>query len=312
MRYISELRDGENVIEYYFCKQKQSLKSKAGKNYFSLLLQDKTGVINAKIWDLNNQIQSFEAGDYIKIDGSVTTFNNELQLNIKKLRRAQEGEYFEMDYVPSTNKNVDSMEKELNTIIESLENKFIKQLVINIFALPEISENFKKHTAAKAMHHNYMGGLLEHTLSVAKICDLLASHYSSVNRDILVATGLLHDVAKIMELSSFPNIDYTDEGELLGHIVIGSEIIGREADKIEGFPVELKRIIQHSILAHHGEFEYGSPKLPRTLEAFLLHCADDMDAKVKMFEDAIEADNTQGRWVGYNRILARNIRKTEF
>lgn len=312
MRYISELRDGENVIEFYFCKQKQSLKSKAGKNYFSLLLQDKTGVINAKVWDLNNQIQSFETGDYIKIDGSVTTFNNELQLNIKKLRRANEGEYFEMDYVPSTKEDIATMELEINKLISSIENKFIKQLVQNIFSLPEIKDNFTRHTAAKAMHHNYMGGLLEHTLSVAKICDLLAGHYPRVNRDILVASGLLHDVAKIMELSQFPNIDYTDEGELLGHIVMGSELVGREADKIQDFPRELKHLIQHNILAHHGEYEYGSPKLPRTLEAFLLHCADDMDAKVKMFEDAIDGDNTHGHWVGYNRILARNIRKTEF
>lgn len=312
MRYISELRDGEGLIGFYFCKQKQCLKSKTGKNYYSLLLQDKTGVINAKVWDLNNNIQSFETGDYIKIDGIVTTFNNELQLNIKKIRRALEGEYDETDYIPSTKYDVDKMYEELKNLMDSIKNTYMNKLVHNIFALPQIQDNFKKHTAAKAMHHNYMGGLLEHTLSVAKICDLMASHYKNVNRDLLVTTGILHDVAKITEISSFPNIDYTDEGELLGHIVMGSELVGREADKIEGFPLELKRLIQHSILSHHGEFEYGSPKLPRTLEAFLLHCADDMDAKVKMFEDFIEADNTQGRWAGYNKILLRNIRKTEF
>jgi 3'-5' exoribonuclease len=133
-----------------------------------------------------------------------------------------------------------------------------------------------------------------------------------VNRDLLISTALLHDVGKIIELSDFPNIDYTDEGELIGHIVMGSELIGAEADKIEGFPKELKSLIKHSILAHHGEFEYGSPKLPKTIEAFLLHVADDTDAKERMFEDIIESDNTMGAWTGYNKLFARNIRKSEY
>ena len=175
-----------------------------------------------------------------------------------------------------------------------------------------IAENFKKHTAAKAMHHNYMGGLIEHTISVTDICDFFASHYDDVNRDVLIASALLHDIAKIKELSEFPNIDYTDDGELLGHIVMGSEFIGKEADKIEGFPHQLRSLIQHNILSHHGEYEYGSPKLPRTIEAFILHCADDTDAKVKMFETALADSPSNAVWAGYNRILARNIRKTEF
>lgn len=314
MRYINELTDGERIVDFYFCKQRQSMKSqKTGKNYLSLVLSDKTGTISGKVWDISRDIQSFNEGDYIKIDANVQTFNNDLQLNIKKIRKAQEGEYDEADYIPTTDKNVNDLYTKLNDYINSIEDQYIKRLLTNIFIENNtIAENFKKHTAAKAMHHNYMGGLIEHTISVTAICDFFASHYDDVNRDVLIASALLHDIGKIKELSDFPNIDYTDDGELLGHIVMGSEFIGTEADKIEGFPHQLRSLIQHNILAHHGEYEYGSPKLPRTIEAFILHCADDTDAKVKMFETAIADSPSNSVWAGYNRILARNIRKTEY
>lgn len=314
MKYINELRDGERIVEFYLCKQRQSNKSaKTGKNYLSLTLVDKTGMINGKVWDMTRDIQSFEEGDYIKIDATVQTFNNDLQLNIKKIRRALEGEYSEADYIPTTDKNVDELYTKLTDFISSIKNKYIKELLTNIFINDKsLAESFKKHTAAKAMHHNYMGGLIEHTISVTQLCDFMASHYEGVNRDILIASALLHDICKMRELSQFPNIDYTDDGELLGHIVMGSEFIGREADNIEGFPHQLKSLLQHCILAHHGEYEYGSPKLPRTIEAFILHCADDTDAKVKMYQTAINESTNTGVWAGYNKILARNIRKTEF
>lgn len=314
MRYIKELRENERVIEFYLCRQRQNNKStKTGKNYLSLTLADKTGTINGKVWDISRDIQSFEEGDYIKIDATVQTFNNDLQLNIKRIRKAQEGEYNEADYIPTTEKNVDELYNKLRDFISSVENPYINKLLTNIFIKNEaIVSNFKKHTAAKAMHHNYMGGLIEHTISVTEICDFYSSHYKSVNRDVLIASALLHDIAKLKELSDFPYVDYTDDGELIGHIVMGAEFIGKEADKIEGFPHQLRSLIQHNILAHHGEYEYGSPKLPRTLEAYLLHCADDTDAKVKMLETTIEGSDLNGPWAGYNKILARNIRKTEF
>ncbi len=314
MRYIKELTDGERVIDFYLCRQRQSMKSqKTGKNYLSLTLSDKTGTINGKVWDISRDIQSFNEGDYIKIDALVQTFNNDLQLNIKKIRRAQEGEYDEANYIPTTEKNVAQLYERLSQYIASVENPYIKKLLTNIFINNKtIADSFKKHTAAKAMHHNYMGGLIEHTISVTDICDFMASHYENVNRDVLIASALLHDIAKLKELSEFPNIDYTDDGELLGHIVMGAEFIGSEADKIEGFPHQLRSLLQHNILAHHGEYEYGSPKLPRTIEAFILHCADDTDAKVKMFETSIAESSNTGSWSGYNKMLARNIRKTEF
>ncbi|MDE6182044.1 MAG: HD domain-containing protein [Eubacteriales bacterium] len=313
MRYISDLKQDETVIEHYLCKRKQTLKSRSGKNYLSLLLQDKTGTINAKVWELNNQIQSFEENDFIKIDATVLTYQNELQLNVKKIRRSQEGEYEPMNYIPSTDKNIEELFKEIINIINSLENKYIKTLLENIYIKnDELREKFKVHSAAKSMHHNYMGGLLEHTLSISQICNFLASHYSFANRDILIASAMLHDVGKMFELSSFPDNDYTDDGQLLGHIIIGTELITSETAKIEGFPHQLKSLLKHSILSHHGEYEYGSPKRPKTVEAFILHCADELDAKVKIYEEAINSDATSGNWVGYHKMLARNIRKSNF
>lgn len=313
MQFINELKEGETIVCHYLCKRKQTLKSRANKSYLSLLLQDKTGTIDAKVWELNNSIQSFEENDFIKIDAMVLSYQNTLQLNIKKIRRSEEGEYNPMDYIPSTDKDVEEQFSQILNLISSIKNNYIKELVQNIFIKNnEISEEFKKHSAGKSMHHSYMGGLLEHTLYVAQICDFMAPRYKFVNRDILIASALLHDIGKIMELSEFPMNDYTDEGQLIGHIVMGAELITSESAKIKGFPVELKNLLKHCILSHHGEYEYGSPKRPKTIEAFILHCADDTDAKLKMYEEMIESDNTSGKWVGYNRRLERYIRKSDY
>lgn len=310
MKYINDLRDGENIIEHYLCKAKQTCKSKAGKTYLSLTLADKTGNINAKVWELNNNIKSFEENSFIKVDGIVQTFNNEYQLNIKRLRPSREGEYDPAEYIPTTKKNIENMYDEIEKLISSIKNNYLKKLLENIFYdTASIKDEFKKHSAAKSMHHGYSGGLLEHTLSVAQTCDFLAKRYEYANRDLTVCAGLLHDIGKIYEISDFPENDYTDEGQLIGHIVMGAEIITKETEKIEGFPKELKNLLKHAILAHHGEYEYGSPKRPKTIEAYILHCADDLDAKLKMYEEAI--DNGSGKWVGYQKMLARNIRRTD-
>jgi len=313
MRYIEEFREDERVVGHYLCKQRNSLKSKAGKTYLSLKLQDKTGFIDAKVWELNNDIQSFAENDYIKVDGVVVAYQNDLQLKVIKIRKSQEGEYDPQDYVPRTDKDVELLYSELLDYIKSVKDKFIKRLLESIFLEePVVSNYFKTHSAAKQMHHSYMGGLLEHTIAVAKICEFLSGSYEYVNRDMLIAGALLHDVGKVMELSPFPVNDYTDEGELLGHIVMGTELIGKHAAKIEGFPPALEHLLKHMIISHHGVYEYGSPKLPKTVEAFLLHMADDTDAKIKMFEDAVVKDDTSGQWVGYHKMFARNLRKSGY
>ncbi len=312
MRYINEFTEDERVVDHYLCKQKQSLKSRNGKTYYSLKLQDKTGTVDAKVWDLNKDIQNFNENDYIKIDASVVTFNNEYQLKVTKVRRSQEGEYDPSDYIPSTTKDINVMYKEIESIVEAIKDEYIKKLLKNILARPEIKDNFKTHSAAKTMHHNYLGGLLEHTLSVTQLSLKVAEHYGDmVNKDLLVCHAILHDIGKVKELSSFPENDYTDEGQLLGHLIIGTELVGEEARKIEGFPKKTENLIKHGILSHHGKLEYGSPKLPSTMEAFIFHMVDELDAKTKMIEDLLNVDNGQGAWVGYNRLLERNLRKTD-
>ncbi len=313
MRYINEFTEDERIVDHYLCKQKQSLKSRAGKTYYSLVLQDKTGTIDAKVWDLTKEIQNFNEHDYIKIDGNVVTYNNTYQLKISKIRKSDEGEYDPSDYVPSSTKDIGAMYKELQEIINNIENEYIKQLLTNILNRKDIKDKFKTHSAAKTMHHNYLGGLLEHTLSVTQLCLKVSEHYGAmINKDILVCYAILHDVGKVRELSEFPENDYTDEGQLLGHLIIGVELVAEECKKIEGFPITLENLIKHGILSHHGKLEYGSPKLPATMEAFVFNMIDEMDAKCKMIDDLLGADATHGSWVGYNRMLERNLRKTEF
>lgn len=312
MIYINELCDGDTIVEHYLCKSRQSFKSKNGKSYLSLKLQDKTGMIDAKVWDVNRDIQQFVENDFIKVDGSIITYNGDLQMNVRRIRKSMEGEYDPADYIPSTEKNIDSMNEEVLGYIESMENEYIKALLEEIFIKhPLISKEFKYHSAAKSMHHSFRGGLVEHTLSVTQICDFMATRYEFVNRDVLVACAMLHDVAKIMELSDFPENDYTDEGQLLGHIYMGAELIQVTAAKIPNFPKTLENLMKHCILSHHGELEYGSPKLPSTIEAFILSCADNMDAKTKMFEEMLQDESNTGLWLGYNRMLQRNMRRSD-
>ncbi len=314
MRYIEELQEGETIVEHYLCKSRQSLKSKNGKTYLSLKLQDKTGIADAKVWEMNRYIQSFAENDFIKIEALVTIYNGEIQLNVKKLRRSNEGEYDPKEYVPTTKKDVEQMHGEFIAYIDTIENFYMKTLLQEIFLKnKQIKESLKTHSAAKTMHHNYLGGLLEHLLSVTKICDALAKHYEYVDRDILITTAMLHDVAKMMELSHFPDNDYTDDGQLLGHIYMGAELIGKTAQTIPNFPPQLESLLKHSLLSHHGTLEYGSPKTPQTIEAHLLSCADNMDAKVKMYEELVEeGDKVSGNWKGYSKMLQRSIRDSKY
>lgn len=311
MRFINELKEDEHIVEYYLCKEKQSLKSKAGKTYFSLKLQDKTGTLNAKVWDLNKNIQSFEQNDFIKVDATILSYQNELQAKVTRIRRADEGEYDPKDYIPSTDKNITTMYEQLTNLINTISDVHLKKLLkIIMIDNEKINEKIKTHSAAKSMHHGYLGGLIEHIVSVSETCDFLSDRYKYVNRDLLITGALLHDIGKIYELSSFPENDYTDEGQLLGHIIIGIELINDAKNQIDRFPDELCNLLKHLILSHHGELEYGSPKKPATIEAYILHCADSLDAKIKMYEESITNDSNNAKWIGYNRTLGTNIRRT--
>lgn len=310
MRYIEQLQDGENVSEVYLCKNKIVGKTKSGKSYYSLLLQDKTGSIDAKIWELNNGIGHFDSMNYVRVDGQITTFNNALQLNVKKIRIADEGEYAQDDYMPCTKKDVDEMFADLLKLVDSLEHSYYKTLLKSFFVDDkETAAEFKRHSAAKTIHHGYIGGLLEHSMAVAKMCDYYTTYYKRLNRDLLITAALLHDIGKIYELSGFPENDYTDAGQLLGHIVMGTMMIRDRIKDIPDFPAKAANELEHCILAHHGELEYGSPKKPALLEALALSFADNTDAKIQTFMEALDAKDESG-WLGYNKMLESNIRRT--
>jgi len=313
VKFIADFKEHDHIIGHYLCKFKQSLKTRTGKTYYSLKLQDKTGTIEAKVWELTKDIHEFNEGDMVKIDGNVLSYQNDLQIKVGRLRRSQDGEYEMSDYIPTTEKNVDEMYDKLKSIIKSVENPFIKTLLENILVKDTARAlSLKTHSAAKAMHHSYMGGLLEHTLSVTEICDFMSRRYKHINRDILIAGALLHDFGKIYELSPMPQNEYTNDGQLLGHIVMGVEMVAIEVAKIEGFPHELATLIKHMIVSHHGEYDFGSPKLPSMAEAILLHYADNMDAKLTTIAEILDSDNTPGPWAGYQKALSRYIRTSDF
>lgn len=311
MYYIHELREGEMVNSIYLCKQKQTLQTKAGKNYYSMLLQDKTGTVDAKVWDLNNGIAHFEAMDYIAVTAQVVSFQNNLQLNVKQVRRANEGEYDVSDYMPCSEYNVDAMYQELIKLIQSVKDIYLHQLLENLFIKDtDFAKKFKNHSAAKTIHHSFIGGLLQHTLAVAKLCDFYAVQYPIMNRDLLITAAICHDIGKLGELSEFPENDYTDEGQLVGHIVMGVMMLDQSMKNIDGFPVKLGNELKHCILAHHGELEFGSPKKPAIIEALALAFADNTDAKIQTFTEELKNKGGGGNWMGYHRLFESNLRAT--
>ena len=312
MKYIESFREGERVSGIYLCKFRQSALTKAGKSYENLIFQDKTGTIDSKIWDPNSGgIEDFDAMDYVDIVADVTMFQGQPQLNVKRARKAREGEYNPADYLPVSSKDIEVMYKELLGFVAKVKDPYLSKLLKSLFVEDvEFAKAFKFSSAAKTVHHGFVGGLLEHTLSVTKLCEYYVNYYPMINADLLYTAAMCHDIGKVYELSPFPENDYTDEGQLLGHIMIGAEMVGDRIRDIPGFPIKLGNELKHCILAHHGELEYGSPKKPALLEAMALNLADNADAKMEtMIEVLRAAGNNQG-WLGYNRLLETNIRKT--
>ena len=315
MKYIDKLRDGMHVSDVYLCKQKTIALTKNGKEYGNLVLQDKTGQIESKIWDLHSPgIRDFDTMDYVYVEGNVTVFNNANQLNIQRIQKAPEGSYDQADYFPISSKNIDDMYKELRDLIASVKNLYLKQLLMSFFIDDKaFARRFKSHSAAKSVHHGFIGGLLEHTLSVAQLCSMIAGHYPFIDRDLLITGALLHDIGKTSELSPFPQNDYTDEGQLLGHIIIGARMAEEHIASIDGFPERLRNELIHMILSHHGELEYGSPKKPALIEAMVLSLADNMDAKVETMYEALSTkvpQNDSG-FIGFNKLIDSNLRRTD-
>lgn len=312
MKFINTLREGERLSGIYLCKHKQAAVTKNGKPYENVILQDKTGTLDGKIWDPNSQgIDDFDALDYIDVVGDVTSFQGSLQVSIKRVRKASEGEYEPGNYLPVSNKDIGTMYQEILSYVNQVKNQYLHRLLVSFFEEDEeFVKRFQGNSAAKTVHHGFIGGLLEHTLSVVRLCLYYCRTYPILNQDLLVTAAMLHDVGKTVELSQFPMNDYTDDGQLLGHIMIGAEMIHDRAKEIPGFPVKLESELKHCILAHHGELEYGSPKKPALAEAVALNLADNTDAKMETLTEIFHAAGDQKDWLGFNRLFESNLRKT--
>ncbi len=311
MKYLKDYKDGDRVSDIYLCKNKQSAITKNGKSYDNVMLQDKTGTMDAKVWDPNSAgIGEYDTMDYIEVYGEISSFQGALQLSVKRVRLCQEGEYDPADYLPVTSKNIDSMYQELIGYINKMENRYLKLLMEDFFIKDEaFIKVFKASSAAKSVHHGFVGGLLEHTLSIIKLCDYYCSTYPLLKKDLLISAALCHDIGKTKELSLFPENDYTDDGNLIGHIVMGVEMIGEKIREIDGFPESLATELKHCVIAHHGELAYGSPKKPALMEAVALNLADNTDAKMQTFSELLLSTSETG-WIGYNRLFESNVRMT--
>ena len=311
MRYINTLCEGETIRNIYLCKGKRSAETRNGKPYDNLILQDKTGTLDGKVWDPNSGgIADYDEMDFIEVYGEIISYNNALQMNIKQIRKAYEDEDNAADYMPTTEKNPESMYQELLAYGKQIKNPYLRQVIEYYFEKDEkFIKKFKAHSAAKSVHHGFSGGLLEHTLSVVKFCEYMAGAYPILNRDLLYTAAMCHDIGKMKELSPFPTNDYTDDGQLLGHIVIGVEMISDAIREIPDFPEKLANELKHCVIAHHGELEYGSPKKPALAEAMALHFADCTDAKMQTLTEIFKDKNSKD-WLGYNRLFETNLRKT--
>jgi 3'-5' exoribonuclease len=305
--YVSDIRDRDQIKEVFLVKEKITAMAKNGKPYMTLRLMDKTGEVDAKIWDNIDQIAPlFEKNDFLKIAAKASVYLGKMQLVISELRKIPEEEVTLSDFLPETERNIQEMEAELQGTLATIENIWLRRLLTDIFADPQIAPLYRIAPAAKGMHHVYLGGLLEHSLAVAKLADAIVPLYPGLNRDLLIAGALLHDLGKVREMKFARAFDYSDEGKLIGHISIGVEMIHERICMIPDFPPELAMHLKHLILSHHGQYEYGSPKRPKTVEATVLNYLDDLDSKINGIRTHIKKEGEmQGNWTAYHRLYDR-------
>ena len=316
MRFINDMHDGDNVTGIYLCKQKNMAQTKNGKDYENVILSDKTGTLSCKIWDPNSMgIGDFDVNDFVEVHGRISVFNGALQMSIDRARRANPESVDQSDYLPVSSRNIESMYKELLAHVDSVKTPYFRLLMDSLFVEDQaFISAFKAHSAAKTIHHGFIGGLLQHTLAVCDLCAFYCKAYPKLDHDLLICAALCHDIGKVRELSDFPANDYTDEGQLLGHIVMGVEMIDEKIARIKGFPAVKANQLKHCILAHHGEYEFGSPKKPALIEAAALNFADNTDAKLEAFTEILEnVSLVQGAgtgWMGFNKLFDSNLRPT--
>lgn len=308
--FIEDLQEGARIDDRFLVKSARLSETRAGKPYLILTVMDKSGELSGPVWDNAEQLQEIcKPGEFVQLRGSVQSYREKLQLKVDDLSAVSKEQIDLADFLPATHHDRQEMAAELQAMVRTVTNPFLKKLLNHFFKKDEIWQRFQEAPAAKGIHHAYIGGLLEHSLSMAKVADMLAGHYEGVDRSLLIAGALLHDLGKVEELYMVNGvIDYTDRGRLKGHLVIGSEMIGQVAGKIRDFPEELIERLQHLILSHHGRQEYGSPAVPMTVEAFLLNYIDELDSKMNVLEQLRRKMNSaEMSWSDYQRSLERYL-----
>ena len=286
---------------------KQVKPKKTGEPYLALTLGDRCGQIEAKMWDnVEHALDAFEQEDFLKVKGLLNKYRNRFQLTIHKLRRLSDSEVDFADYLPKTTKNIDELWLTLGEFVSTFKDTNLKTLVQLLMSDPEIALGYRSAPAAKSLHHAYIGGLLDHVVSLFRSCDLMCRNYPQINRDLLLTGAFLHDIGKIYELSYTRSFSYTSRGQLLGHMIIELEMLQGKIAKIRGFPEEMKILLEHLIISHHGQYEFGSPKLPMFPEALMLHYLDDLDSKMESMRAHFEREADSGsNWTSYNPSLGR-------
>lgn len=309
---VSNLQDGQNITSHFLVCEKDIRATREGKSYLRLELGDATGRVEARMWDgFEKSAATFEKDDFVKIQGRVESYRNKLQLMIDKIRPAEEAEVEAADFFPHTRENVDQLYAKLLEIVRAVGNPWLRKLLLSVVEDPELVPQLKRAPAAKAMHHAYIGGLLEHVLSLCGLCRAVLQHYPEADADLLLSGAVLHDVGKLRELSYERSLGYTDDGQLLGHILIEYELVSRKIEAINGFPPELKTLIQHMLISHHGKYEFGSPKLPMFREALLLHYLDDLDSKMAAVRSAVDSGAGDGNWTAFSGALERRLLRVD-
>lgn len=309
--FVCDAAQFENkvITTSFVVASKQVRPRKTGELYLQLTLADRTGHLDAKMWDnVADHIDVFEQEDFVKVKGLLNRFNGKFQFTVHKLRRMQDSEVDFADYLPKTDKDVPTMWAWLANRVETFGNEYLKTLLQAFMQDPQIASAYQNAPAAKTLHHAVIGGLLEHVCSLWWTCELTSQNYPQIDRDLLLTGAFLHDIGKIHELGYSRSIQYTTEGQLLGHMIIELEMLHSKIAQVTGFPAELKLLLEHMIISHHGHYEFGSPKLPMFPEALMLHYLDDLDSKMESMRAQLEREApNEGDWAGYNNSLGRPV-----
>jgi len=310
-QFVRDLRPGERVLGFYLVRHKQlePFRDRARGEFLTLTLTDRTGEILARVWeDAPAMAETFERGQVVKALGEVEEYMGRWQAILEKIRPAEADEYDLADMFPATERDVDEMLAEVRAAMSEIENPHLQALAACFFDDEEFVARFSRAPAARRVHHAYLGGLLEHTIEVVTLCKALLEVYPQIHRDLLLAGALLHDVGKVNEFVYETDIDYSDEGRLMGHIVMSDRLVSDAIGTLPDFPDDLALRLRHMILSHHGRYEWGSPRRPKTLEAVALHHVENLDAQVNRFHRILASRrDLEKPWTGYDTLLRRYL-----